>query len=132
MVHNQLFRKMPDKDLLDDLFEAFNIKDLNDTKSFSRLELSNNDIINKLNILKPKLSKYYIPCKARAYLNDLNYKNIITILRQCIKTFGYKLYTKERCIKNEKYLYYTVIPIDTNIIRDLKHCADNKCVVTFA
>jgi hypothetical protein len=132
MVHNQLFRKMPDKILIDNLLKAFNLDNLDDDKPFSRLELNTHDTISKLNNLKSLLKTYYIPCKARAYLSDLNDKNIITILRQCIKTFGFKLYSKEKYLQNEKYLYYTIRPIDTTVERDVKQCAENKCVVTFS
>jgi len=132
MVYNQLFSKMPDKQLIDNLLKAFNIESLEDGRSFSRLELNKIDTIGKLNDMKELLSKYYIPCKARAYLSDLNDKNIMTILRQCIKTFGFKLYSKEKYIKNEKYLYYTIRPIDTTVARDLKACNENVCVVTFS
>jgi hypothetical protein len=123
---------MPDKLLIDNLLKAFNIESLEDDRPFSRLELNNNDTITKVNDMRELLSKYYIPCKARAYLSDLNDKNIFTILRQCIKTFGFKLYTKEKYIKKIKYLYYTIGPIDTAVARDLKQCSENVCVVTFA
>jgi len=123
---------MPDKLLIDNLLKAFNIESLEDDRPFSRLELNKIDTIGQLNDMKELLSKYYIPCKARAYLSDLNDKNIMTILRQCIKTFGFKLHSKEKNIKNEKYLYYTIRPIDTTVARDLKQCSENVCVVTFA
>ena len=132
MVHNQLFRKMPDKVLIDQILISFNIDNLQDNRIFSRNELEKYNTVSKINDLKPLLSEYYIPCKGRAYLNDLNNKNIITILRQCIKTFGYKLKSKEKYIKNKKYLYYSIIPIDTSVTRDLEKCKDNKCVVTFS
>ena len=131
MVYNQLFRKIPDKILLDKLLEAFNLKSIDDIKLFSKLDLINHDSVNKMNCLKSILQDYYLPCKARAYLNDLTTKNIITILRQCLKTFGYKIIAKEKYIKGVKYLLYNILPIDTTVKRDVLKCQDNKCVVVF-
>ena len=130
MGYNQLFRKIPDKILLDKLLEAFNLKSIDDVKLFSKLDLLNHDSVNKMNDLKVILQEYYLPCKARAYLNELTTKNIITILRQCLRIFGYKINSKEKYIKGVKYLLYHIFPIDASIQRDI-NCKDNKCVVIF-
>ena len=52
---------------------------------------------------------YYIPCKARTYLNDLNEKNIITILKQFIKTKGYTIISREKYSNKKKFIIYQLI-----------------------
>ena len=131
MVRNQLFKKTPDIDLLNKILDAFSLKSLHDEKVFSKLDIIQNDTLNKMIELKDLFAEYYIPCKARTYLNDLNTKNIMTILRQCIRTYGFKIRSREKYIKGNKYILYRIIPLDPAKKRDMSQCEDNKCVVTF-
>ena len=49
-----------------------------------------------------KLDDYYLPCKKKIYLNDHDFEKCITILRQCIKLYNYKLVSKEKYIFTHK------------------------------
>ena len=92
MVKNQLFRVLPD----------FFTKDIiNELKT-----------VDKLNKLKEKLHTYYLPCKSRVYLNGINEKKCITILRQFIKVYNYTLISKERYINRKKLCVYRLIKLD--------------------
>ena len=56
--------------------------------------------------LKDELSVYYLPCKARKYLNGLTEKTIITLLRQLVKLYGYTLNSCEKYNRGVKHIIY--------------------------
>jgi hypothetical protein len=107
-MKSQLFRRNPDRYIINDLMVIFNIKSLDDGDFyFTKQDLTNLNIIDKMNNIKEKLEIYYLPCKAKVYLKDLNEKKCITILRQFLKYIDYNLKLKEKYIKGKKnYLYY--------------------------
>jgi hypothetical protein len=112
MKKNQLFRKIPSDELVNKIVGAFGFRTLNDRRSFSRSDLSKLDTVIKIKEMKSLLEQYYLPCKARTYLNDLNSKNIVTILRQCIKTKGYTICSREKYLKGDKFIIYSLCPLD--------------------
>lgn len=112
MPKNQLFKKIPDNDLLLEILETFGISNLEDSKPFSRNDIITNDTIKKIENIRHKLEECYLPCKSRLYLNSLTEKNIITILRQVVKTKGYTLNSREKYIKGVKIIVYTITKID--------------------
>ena len=107
-MKSQLFRRNPDRYIINDLMVIFNIKSLDDEDFyFTKQDLTNLNIIDKMNNIKDKLQIYYLPCKAKVYLNDLKEKKCITILRQFLKYIDYNLKLKEKYIKGKKnYLYH--------------------------
>ncbi len=124
MPKNQLFKKIPDNDLILEILETFGISNLEDTKTFSRNDIIHNNTINKIENIKHKLEECYLPCKSRLYLNQLTEKNIITILRQVVKTKGYTLNSKEKYIKGLKYIVYNIKKIeDINIVEPIENIA---------
>ena len=112
MKKNQLFRKTPSDELVNKIVGAFGFRTLTDRRSFSRSDLSKLDTVLKIKEMKGLLEQYYLPCKARTYLNDLNSKNIVTILRQCIKTKGYTICSREKYLKGDKFIIYSLCPLD--------------------
>ena len=68
--------------------------------SKKKLKLINT--VDTVNSLKSQLEKYYLPCKARTYLNGLTEKNVITVLRQCIRIYGYRIVSREKYMKGEE------------------------------
>lgn len=109
-IKNQLFREDIDFSFLLNLInECFNIE-LNDSTnySFSKKIIINKNIVtiidNKIDFLK----KYYIKCKHKIYLENLNEKKIITLLRQLLKTHDFDLKAKEKYENGKKYLLYTI------------------------
>ena len=107
-MKNQLFRRNPDRYIINDLMLIFNIKSLDDENfHFTKQDLINLNIIDKINNIREKLEIYYLPCKAKMYLENLTEKKCITILRQFLKYIDYNLKLKEKYIKGTKnYLYY--------------------------
>lgn len=114
MVKDQLFRKYIPDNVFYTILSKYGIKELNEKYLFTRQHLQNINTLNNIVKLKPILEKYYLPCKARTYLNDLNYKNIITILRQILKTRSYTLKSSEKYQKGEKSTSYHIFSINKN------------------
>ena len=110
MPKNQLFRQVPPLDVCHAVLRSFGLTEFNDTTNFSRRDLDMIDCVGNMNRLKDTLVKYYLPCKARTYLNDLNSKNVITVLRQLSRLNGYSVQSREKYIKGDKFIIYQLIP----------------------
>ena len=110
--NNQLFRKIPPEELVLKIIQTFGLKDFDDRRIFSRKQLDKLKTVDKINDLKSELNKYYLPCKSRTYLNGLNNKNVITVLRQCIKLYGYIVVSREKYSKGEKFIIYNIKSLD--------------------
>jgi len=112
MVLKQLFVSKPPIDLLNNIIKSFGLKNLNDTKEFSYIDMNKLNTIQFFNNLENELNKYYLPCKQKKYFNDikkLTNKQAITIFRQLLKIYDYDLYSKEKFIKGIKYSVYKII-----------------------
>lgn len=135
MPKNQLFRQIPPREICQKVLESFGIKDLDDTLNFSRKDLEAIQCVENMEKLKPMLIKYYLPCKARTYLNDLNEKNVITILRQIVKLYGYSISSREKYIKGDKFIIYQLIPTEKRKYQPLTISTykqnEKACVVSF-
>ena len=135
MGKNQLFGKHLSDEVVNRIVEAFGFRSLNDRRSFSRSDLNKLNTVDKVLELKPLLEQYYLPCKARTYLNDLNEKNIVTILRQCIKTRGYTICSREKYLKGDKFIIYSLCPLDQkeyiSVINGVVDMKTKETIITF-
>ena len=122
---NQLFKVSPNIEITGKILENFGIKGLDDNHSFTRDNLSDLDTVNSINEMYGELVRYYIPCKAKKYLTDLNEKKCITVLRQFLKMQNYTLMSKEKYVEGKKILFYQVIPMQI----DMKTNRDSEKVV---
>jgi len=107
---DQLFKKFVSDDLFNKVINSFGLANLQDTRSFSRKDLKILKTVNQINALKPDLSECYLPCKARAYLNGLNEKNVVTVLRQILRTRNYTISSREKYMQGEKFIIYCLAP----------------------
>ena len=125
---NQLFKVYPNIEITEKILEYFGIKGLDDNHSFTRENLSDLNTVENINDMYDEIIRYYIPCKGKKYLIDLNEKKCITILRQFLKIQNYTLMSKEKYICSKKILFYQVIPqqIDMKTNRD-----SEKVVISF-
>ena len=128
-MKNQLFRISPELQFTEKLLQLFGIKDINDNHSFTRNNLNDLKTVDKMNQKIDELTKYYIPCKAKKYLDDLNEKKCITILRQFLKIHNYTLISKEKYIKGKKQLFYQVIPQQIDMLT--KNRESEKVILSF-
>jgi hypothetical protein len=130
MTVNQLFCKKPDMYILDKILESFKLENIHDTTIFTKKDLIENNTVDKLNHIIPEFNKYYLPCKANKYLNNLNEKKAVTILRQFVKTINYYIFSKEKYIDGEKYITYQIVPVDQKKILKLRK-KDELYLVSF-
>ena len=130
MSLNQLFCKRPDDHLLGIVMKCFDLENIEDNKIFTKKDLNQFGTVDKLNLNKSEFEKYYLPCKAKKYLSNLNEKKSMTILKQIVKTFNYYVFSKEKYIEGQKFITYQIVPIDQKSILKLKK-KDEKYIVTF-
>lgn len=135
MTKNQLFKIIPPRSLCLKILEAFGLSGFDDNHNFSRIDLAQIKCIDKLLVLKESLIEYYLPCKARTYLNDLNTKNAITILRQIVKLYGYTISSREKYTKGYKFIIYQLVTIENKSYSPINVITskDNikNCIVIF-
>ena len=131
MVKNQLFRVLPEIEMINSLLEIYGLTSLQDTKSFTKSSLQGNETIQKLNDMKDKLESYYLPCKSKVYIHNINEKKCITILRQFIKVHGYTLISKERYIEAKKMSVYRLIKSDDKVSTPKKQDCKKDIVISF-
>tara|TARA_B100000900_G_C20599778_1_gene725020 strand:- start:1983 stop:2381 length:399 start_codon:yes stop_codon:yes gene_type:complete len=115
MTKNQLFSCVPELNVVDKLLSYFGLEEgINDKNSFNKLNMKELETVKKIDEYKGELRKYYIPCKARVYLDVIDEKKCITILRQFIKTHGYTLVSCDKSINGNKIKLYRLIEIDNS------------------
>ena len=109
-IKNQLFRNKIEFDtlasLIHDCFQV--ILQENIQYSFSKKTILNKEILQILESKIELLKKYYIKCKHKVYLANLNEKKVITLLRQLLKVHDYELKAKEKYENGKKFLLYTI------------------------
>ena len=128
MPVNQLFRTMPDRSFVISLLNLYGIEDFNDTRYFTRENLETLNNAEELKEIVDKLRNYYIPCKAKTYLEEISIPRSIVILRQFLKCHGYTLFSKEKFIKSKKHTIYKIVTIDKEVSTPQKK---EKVVVSF-
>lgn len=126
----QLFTKKPHVDMLDRVLNIFNLENLEDTRIFSKKEIQEKKCVKEMVKLVPELEVYYLPCKRKKYLYDLNPKKMVTILRQIVRCYDHFIFSKERYIQGCKYITYQIMPNDKKIILKSRK-KDETYIVSF-
>ena len=119
MRKDQLFKKNPSNELFLDVLKSFGLESLDDKRSFSRKDLKYIKTVEKINKLKSQLVDCYLPCKSRTYLNGLNEKNVITVLRQVLKTKNYTIASREKYMKGCKFIIYNLCKLESKTYKPL-------------
>ena len=117
---NQLFKILPTIEIIETILNIFGLKGLDDDHHFSREDIKHNEVVEKIISIKNYLSYFYLPCKSRLYLNDINEKNVITILKQFIKVYNYSIISREKYMNKKKFIIYKIIPIKEKIYNPIK------------
>lgn len=130
---NQTFRNLPDINIINTLLETFGLENLNDNRLFTREHMIEINTVEQINNLTDKLSEYYLPCKCKNYLENINEKKSITILRQFIKIHNYKVSTFEKSIKGKKQMIYQLTPINDDYLSPVKNDSveNRKYIISF-
>lgn len=108
MKINQLFGRILDEEMLMKILNCYGLRNLDDKHTFKKHDLVLLKTVEKLIALKPELEKYYLPCKAKLYLENITEKKSITILRQILRLFNFYLFSKEKNIQSRKIIFYTL------------------------
>jgi hypothetical protein len=115
MKKDQLFKKHPSNELFLKILSAFGLIDLNDNRSFTRKDLKTLRTVEKLELILDQLKQCYLPCKSRTYLSGLTEKNSVTVLRQILKTRNYTVLSREKYMRGEKFIIYSLTPLETKV-----------------
>ena len=128
---NQLFKITPPMDVVLEIIKIYGLNNLDDNRNFSRRDLSIMGTVDKIIEMKPLLEKYYLPCKSRTYLNGLNDKNVITILRQIVRPYGYLVFSREKYIRGDKFIIYQLVPLEQRDYKPIHLKNEEYAIVTF-
>ena len=138
MKINQLFRVNIPNELFIKLCKSFDFYDLANEFIFCKADLIRINTLSKINDLKDELCQYYIPCKAKLYLANLNVSKCITIFRQILRLNNMVLISHQKYVKHKKTTFYTIkhnIVISNDDISHENHImkvTNNHLIVTFS
>ena len=110
MAINQLFKIKPTYEILQKICFYFMI-DLNNLEkknSFTVNELHNIEFETHIKNIHDMVYPYYLECKSKIYLQHLNTKKTITLLRHILKLYEYSLVSTNNYNKSKKYILYTI------------------------
>jgi hypothetical protein len=119
---NQLFSKViPPFELVQNIFFLLINKDLveNIYYEFTIKILIVKKIIDKIDKYIDILKEYYLKCKHKKYLENLNEKKIITVFRQILYPYDYLITSFERYDSSEKYTLYILEKKKSIIIKKI-------------
>ena len=129
---NQNFRKNPDMQIIQSILETFGLDNLEDDRFFTKEHMKEINTIDNINLLKSKLNEYYLPCKSKIYLNNITEKKCITILRQFVKNYNYKVIGIEKSIGGRKQTTYRLIYLNQEFLSPKKEPEiKRKYIVSF-
>ena len=96
MKHFQFFCEIPEIDFMNELLACYCLNGFDQKIQFCKSNIVEMNTVKKLDEFLPEIVPYYLPCKAKTYMNELSEKRLITILFQFIKLYAYELYRKEK------------------------------------
>ena len=129
MGRHQLFKKIPPKEIVIKLLNCFGFNDLNDKRCICKKYFKRLNVIENVQQLIPTLKKYYLPCKAKAYLTLLDNNSVLTILRQLLRPYKYVIVSREKYINGEKLINYNLNNMKEVKFKPIITSNDNKSVV---
>ena len=109
MPKNQLFKIIPDIQIVQTILECFGLENLEDTRLFTKEHMKDIQTVDKMTELSEILKDYYLPCKGKKYLINLTEKKCITLLRQFIKVHDYKCIGMEKSVNGNKTMSYRLL-----------------------
>lgn len=108
MKINQLFKDKVPEGVATGVAECFGLRSMADGATFSKEDLSRLRTREHLQSLADQLRLYYLPCKARIYLQLHNDQSCITLLRQVLRLHGYSVKSTQRYANQKKTTFYHV------------------------
>jgi hypothetical protein len=123
---NQNFKNTPDIKFITTLLDTFGLTGLDDDRYFTKEHMEEIKAVENITKIIPQLKDYYLPCKAKIYLKDINEKKIITILRQFVKIYNYKVFSLEKSIRGKKQITYRLMLINDDFLSPKKENISEK------
>ena len=117
MKINQLFRANVPNELFLKICGSFGY--INKDYMFCKNDLAKLETVKKISDYKDELCQYYIPCKAKLYLTNINLNKCITIFRQILRLNSMHLMSRQKYIKHKKTTFYSIKIDDKNIESDI-------------
>jgi hypothetical protein len=106
MKINQLFRERVSEELTLRVVTCFGLKSKSDSVHFCKEDLVRENTLTKMKLLVEELKHYYLPCKAKVYLNLLNIQSCLTILRQVVRLYDKTLTSVQKYVNYKKISFY--------------------------
>lgn len=106
MKYFQLFRDHPTESFIIRLLACYGLTGLDDSRQFTKSHLKAFGTIQKIEELLQELYVYYVPCKAKIYLENISLKRSITILWQFLRFTNYSLERTESFMVGKKIMVY--------------------------
>ena len=76
---------------------------------FTKKIINEKRVLEKIEPYIEELKKYYLKCKHIKYLENIDDKKFITILRQILRPYNYSIKAYEKYNNGEKYLLYVIM-----------------------
>jgi len=108
MKINQLFKAIIPDELFEKLYRMFGYTEISEDYMFSKSDLIRLNTVTNMNTIKDELIQYYLPCKAKIYVTNLDLNKCITIFRQVVRLFGIVLVSKQKYIRHKKCTLYFI------------------------
>lgn len=106
----QIFKKYPNISFSESIFECFNINIYHpnlERINFTKKDLEKYKTIDKITEIIPELKKIYLNCK-HFFLEKINIKKCLTILRHFLKFYNFQLLYKEGYFEKKKIILYRI------------------------
>ena len=110
-MYSQIFKNKPTLEIINKLMSCIGFENLDCGEEFTIKKLEEINTIDKYKLIENELKLFYIPCKARKYLGKYEIKNIITVIRQFLKSHSYNFKTQEKYSNKRKMLIYKIVKI---------------------
>jgi len=130
MGKNQLFKTIPSLDIVLKLLICFGFKSLEDKRCICKKYFKKMNVLENIEKILPELSKYYLPCKSKTYLNFITNNSVLTILRQVLRPYNYIIVSREKYINGEKLINYNLV--NKNNLKFEPIIPNNNLIVTFS
>ena len=105
MIPKKIFRQPPSEEFVLDFLHKLKFIGVNDARMFVREDLSREEFEQMLPFIEP----YYLPCKAKRFLYNLDSHKQITILRHLLRAIGHDLKAYEKLVYGVKTTVYQII-----------------------
>ena len=105
--NESLFRAKPPIDLVNNILKSMGLDSgITESRAFTKDDLRDDRIEEWL----PELESYYIPCKARRFLDSLTRDKFVTVIRHMIRVHNFELRAQEKVFAGVKKTQYRIEP----------------------